>query len=190
MEGEFSLFFPFNQNSFIFGHRSSLKILPGPWAELGGNFILILDPPCLSPWKCLVIFAIKRVQTISHAAPSQCSALFSNLIEKITQVPLLTADKVALFTTQILYSDKKSSIETAREPRRAGGLYSNVYDFASIMSALLGIMKPLIGGQEERQTNDGPVLGDDVRNFPNDSCILYILRSWRLVPPTRVKHLY
>ena len=101
-----------------------------------------------------------------------------------------SADKVALFTTQILYTDKKSHIETAREPRRAGGLYSNVYDFASIMSALRGIMKPLIGGQEERQTNDGPVLGDDVRNFPNDSCILYILRSWRLVPPTRVKHLY
>ena len=102
----------------------------------------------------------------------------------------LPADKVALFTTQILYSDKKSNIETARDPRGAGGLYSNVYDFAPIMSAVHGIMSPLIGGQEERQTNDGPVPGDDVRNFPNDSCILYILRSWRLVPPTLVKHLY
>ena len=36
--------------------------------------------------------------------------------------------------------------------------------------------------KEERRTNDGPELGDDVRNFPNDSCILYILRSSRLAP--------
>ena len=127
MEGEFSLFFPFNQNSFIFGHRSSLKILPGPSAWCKFNF---------NSWSSLLPLPVKMFCNICYqestdnfsrsSQSAQCSALFSNLIEKITQVPLLTADKVALFTTQILYSDKKSSMETPRDPRKAGGLYIQI----------------------------------------------------------------
>ena len=54
----------------------------------------------------------------------------------------------------------------------------------------LGVMSDNLGGLADLGMDLLAVLGDDVRNFPNDSCILYILRSSRLVPPTLVKHLY